>query len=264
MITHVEQVMGTVASITIDPGGCGDAEAAAALARACQTLHDADAMFSTFRPDSALMRNRRGDLGAEEMPAQLLEVLELSARAVRLTGGAFDPWAMPAGFDPTGLVKGWAAQQAAEELRNAGMAAAMVNAGGDIACFGPAPWRIGVRHPNDAQLLVCVAEVTTAIATSGGYERPGDILDTRSGRPPIADPGNSYRHESPTGRRLCHGADRVRRGWPGHPRANGLQRGHRDCRGMHAGYARIPHRRHSSPHLRHHGRLRRGMPPPRL
>lgn len=183
MITHVEQVMGTVASITIDPGGCGDAEAAAALARACQTLHDADAMFSTFRPDSALMRNRRGDLGAEEMPAQLLEVLELSARAVRLTGGAFDPWAMPAGFDPTGLVKGWAAQQAAEELRNAGMAAAMVNAGGDIACFGPAPWRIGVRHPNDAQLLVCVAEVTTAIATSGGYERPGDILDTRSGRP---------------------------------------------------------------------------------
>jgi thiamine biosynthesis lipoprotein len=183
MITHVEQVMGTVASITIDPGGCGDAEAASALAGACQTLHDADAMFSTFRPDSALMRNRRGDLSAEEMPAQLLEVLELSARAVRLTGGAFDPWAMPDGFDPTGLVKGWAAQLAADELRNAGMAAAMVNAGGDIACFGPAPWRIGVRHPTDAQLLVCVAEVRTAIATSGGYERPGDILDPRSGRP---------------------------------------------------------------------------------
>ena len=84
---------------------------------------------------------------------------------------------MPGGFDPTGLVKGWAAQRAVGCLRDAGMAAAMVNAGGDLACFGPAPWRIGVRDPGDAERLVCVADVTEAIATSGGYERPGELLD---------------------------------------------------------------------------------------
>jgi len=142
-------------------------------------LHDADAMFSTFRADSALMRHRRGELA--DVPAELLEVLELSSWARRLTDGAFDPWAMPGGFDPTGLVKGWAAQRALEQLRDAGMRAAMVNAGGDIACFGPRPWRIGVRDPADPESFVCVAAVEAAIATSGGYERPGEILDPVSG-----------------------------------------------------------------------------------
>jgi thiamine biosynthesis lipoprotein len=181
VITHVEQVMGTVASITVDPGGRSGDEAAGAIAEACAALHEADATFSTFREESMLTRHRRGQLAAGELPAQLLEVLELSAQAARLTGGAFDPWAMPGGFDPTGLVKGWAAQRALEELRDAGLAAAMVNAGGDIACFGERPWRIGVRHPLDAEQLVCVAEVDGAIATSGGYERPGELLDPRTG-----------------------------------------------------------------------------------
>src|SRR5690349_22335048 len=138
--------MGTAVSISVDPGS-GDA--AAAIADACAVLHAADETFSTFKAGSALSRHRRGELHAEELPADLLEVLELSARAARLTGGFFDPWAMPGGVDPTGLVKGWAAQRALAALRDAGLGAAMVNAGGDIACFGPAPWRIGVRHPHE-------------------------------------------------------------------------------------------------------------------
>jgi thiamine biosynthesis lipoprotein len=174
VITHVEHVMGTAVSISVDPGS-GDP--AAAIAEACAVLHTADGTFSTFKAGSVLSRHRRGELRAEELPADMLEVLELSARAARLTGGFFDPWAMPGGFDPTGLVKGWAAQRAVACLRDAGMAAAMVNAGGDVACFGPAPWRIGVRDPGDAERLVCVADVAEAIATSGGYERPGELLD---------------------------------------------------------------------------------------
>jgi thiamine biosynthesis lipoprotein len=174
VITHVEHVMGTAVSISVDPGS-GDP--AAAIAEACAVLHTADETFSTFKAGSLLSRHRRGELRAEELPADMLEVLELSARAARLTGGYFDPWAMPGGFDPTGLVKGWAAQRAMARLRGRAMAAAMVNAGGDIACFGPVPWRIGVRDPNDAERLICVAAVTEAIATSGGYERPGELLD---------------------------------------------------------------------------------------
>jgi thiamine biosynthesis lipoprotein len=172
--------MGTAVSITVDRGA-GDA--AAAIAGACAVLHDADETFSTFRAESALSRHRRGQLRADDLSADLLEVLELSARAARLTGGYFDPWAMPGGVDPTGLVKGWAAQRALTALRGAGMAAAMVNAGGDIACFGPTPWRIGVRDPRDAERLVCVADVAAAVATSGGYERPGELLDPRDRMP---------------------------------------------------------------------------------
>jgi thiamine biosynthesis lipoprotein len=181
VITHVEHVMGTAVSITVEPGP-GDA---AAIAAACAMLHDADETFSTFRDGSALSRHRRGELHAEELPADLLEVLELSARAARLTGGFFDPWAMPGGVDPTGLVKGWAAQRALVRLCDAGLGAAMVNAGGDIACFGPRRWRIGVRHPHETDRLVCVAEVEHAIATSGGYERPGELLDPHDGRPTL-------------------------------------------------------------------------------
>jgi FAD:protein FMN transferase len=183
VITQVVKVMGTVVSITVDPGDRPDGAAHAAIAEACGVLREADEMFSTFKPRSALSRHRRGDLPADESPRELLEVVELSATAVRRTDGAFDPWAMPGGFDPTGLVKGWAAQRASAVLHDAGMAAAMVNAGGDIACFGDAPWRIGVRAPADAERLVCVAEVRSAIATSGGYERPGELIDPRHGGP---------------------------------------------------------------------------------
>ncbi len=183
MIGHVEPVMGTVASLTVDPGDRPPAAARAAIAAAWRILHAADATFSTFDPASPLSRHRRGELRGEALPGELLEVLERSAAAARLTAGAFDPWAMPGGVDPTGLVKGWAAQRALAPLREAGMAAAMVNAGGDIACFGDAPWRIGVRDPFDPERLVCVAEVRAAIATSGGYERPGEIRDPRDGRP---------------------------------------------------------------------------------
>ena len=181
MITHVEHVMGTAVTIAVEPGP-GDAEA---IAAACAVLHDADETFSTFKEGSALSRHRRGELHADDLPADLLEVLELSARAARLTGGFFDPWAMPGGVDPTGLVKGWAAQRALQCLREAGLSAAMVNAGGDIACFGPASWRIGVRHPHEPGQLVCVAEVSQAIATSGGYERPDELLDPTDGQPAL-------------------------------------------------------------------------------
>jgi thiamine biosynthesis lipoprotein len=179
MITHVEHVMGTAVSITVDPG---KGDPAAAVADACTVLHAADRMFSTYKAGSALSRHRRGELRSQQLPADLLEVLELSARAARLTGGYFDPWAMPGGVDPTGLVKGWAAQRALDRLRD-GCLAAMVNAGGDIACFGPVPWRIGVRDPGDAERLVCVAGVGDAIATSGCYERPGELLDPRDRLP---------------------------------------------------------------------------------
>jgi thiamine biosynthesis lipoprotein len=183
MITHAEHVMGTVASITVDRGPRSTAAARGAIEAACGVLHDADSIYSTFDPDSPLSRHRRGELRREELPDTLLEVLERCAAAVRLTGGAFDPWAMPGGFDPTGLVKGWAAQRALQQLSAAGLSAAMVNAGGDIACFGPEPWRIGVRHPSQPGQLVCVAGVNGAIATSGGYERPDEIFDPADGQP---------------------------------------------------------------------------------
>jgi hypothetical protein len=53
-----------------------------------------------------------------------------------LSGGWFDPWAVPGGFDPSGYVKGWAAQNALAAFRSNGICGVLVNAAGDIASSG--------------------------------------------------------------------------------------------------------------------------------
>ena len=93
----------------------------------------------------------------------------------------------PGGFDPTGLVKGWAAREAARVLEAEGVGAALVNAAGDIASFGSPSqrdaWRVGIRAPESPDLLTCVIELRGAVATSGDYERGDHIWDVPSGRP---------------------------------------------------------------------------------
>ena len=181
---HLEPVMGTVVGIS-GPDPLDDRAVDVAVA----ALHEADRVFSTWKPDSPMSRLRSGraDLAALDQgdAALISEVLERCRLARELTGGAFDPWAMPGGFDPTGLVKGWAASRALQAIVASGTADVMVNAGGDIAVAGqPAGghWRVAVRHPSQPNAYAAVIEVTAAIATSGDYERPGQLVDPATGR----------------------------------------------------------------------------------
>jgi thiamine biosynthesis lipoprotein len=186
-VIHVEHVMGCAVSFDVRPGPVGEANAARALKRACRTLHRADATFSTWIADSPMSRLRRGELELEDAPRELAAVLDRCAQAKELSGGWFDPWAMPGGVDPTGLVKGWAAQLAARRLEDAGVEAAMVNAAGDVVTFGHPepglPWRIGVRDPRAPDRLVCVVDAPAAVATSAAYERGDHVLDPHTGAP---------------------------------------------------------------------------------
>ncbi len=180
--------MGTVVSFAVRPAARQDRAAArAAIAGACRVLHQADAVFSTYQPASPVSRLRRGEAAAADLPAEVGAVLELCAQARDASGGWFDPWALPGGVDPTGLVKGWAVERAAAVLRAAGTAAAMVNGGGDIAVFGqPGPgqgWRAGIQHPWRPGSLACVVEVGAAVATSGSYQRGAHLLDPFTGGP---------------------------------------------------------------------------------
>jgi thiamine biosynthesis lipoprotein len=186
-IGHAERVMGTVVSFAVYPGGLSDAAVRSALAQACRVLHEADETFSTWKPQSAMSRLRRGEAAVEELATEVATVLDLCERAKETSGGWFDPWAIPGGVDPTGLVKGWAAERALAELVQAGVAAAMVNAGGDLAVYDrPAPdepWRIGIRHPWRVDALACIIEAHAAVATSGAYERGEHLIDPHSGTP---------------------------------------------------------------------------------
>ena len=186
MIAHAEPVMGTVVSFHVEPGECPVADAQAAVASACARLHELDDIFSTWKPASPINRFRAGRLHLDEAPPEMALVLELCEQARVLSQGWFDPWAMPGGFDPTGLVKGWAVEQALAILRLAGVEAAIVNGGGDIAVLGlpkdAHAWRIGVRHPWRPEALACVLEIDRAVATSGCYERGPHLIHPRDGR----------------------------------------------------------------------------------
>ena len=187
-----QQVMGTVVSFLLRDSKRTTTEtdtAAEALERAQAKLRWIDDVFSTWKPQSPVSRLRRGEIGIEEAPPEVSEVLDLCRRVRDASDGWFDPWSMPGGVDPTGLVKGWAAERALDELKAAGVPAAMINAGGDVAVYGEPEdgqaWRIGVRHPLDPDAMILVAEIEGpgAVATSGTYERGDHLLDPASGAP---------------------------------------------------------------------------------
>lgn len=187
-VAHAEEVMGTVVSFRVVPTGAVPADRVPEVLRAaCDVLHRADAVFSTWDPRSPVSRLRRGESSLAAMPGEVHEVLELCRIATERSGGWFDPWAMPGGVDPTGLVKGWAVERALEVLVARGVESALVNAGGDLVAAGRpapgAPWRAGVRHPWRADALACVVRLERAVATSGSYERGPHLVNPRTGRP---------------------------------------------------------------------------------
>jgi len=182
---HHEEVMGTVVVLELYtvPEQAGLTEL---LSRACARLHEADDVISTWQEASPMSRLRRGDITLEQAPPEIARVLERCEMARTLTHGWFDPWAMPGGVDPTGLVKGWAAERALEVLRAPTVIGAMVNAAGDIAAFGgpstSAPFRVGIVDPAERGQLACVVQLAGAIATSGTYERGAHLVDPHTGR----------------------------------------------------------------------------------
>jgi thiamine biosynthesis lipoprotein len=109
-----------------------------------------------------------------------------------LTGGYFDArYASLEAVDPSGYVKGWAVDRAAELLDRGGARNYSVNAGGDIRMRGGALpgscWRVGIQHPAELELVAAVVEGNDlALATSGAYARGEHVLDPHTGEPPPA------------------------------------------------------------------------------
>ncbi|MFJ4850739.1 MULTISPECIES: FAD:protein FMN transferase [unclassified Streptomyces] len=183
-LRHVEHVMGTVFSFDIR-----DRPTTAihrALGEAVRHLHTVDAVFSTYRHDSAVSRLGRDEIRLADCPSEVHEVLSLCARANRDTEGWFSAVA-DGTLDPSGIVKGWATENASRLLHEAGARHTCVNGGGDIQVRGQAasgtPWRIGVAHPlSPAELAtVVIANGDLAVATSGTAERGAHILDPHDG-----------------------------------------------------------------------------------
>ena len=180
----VEQIMGMPISIHVrGPRVDG---AAAAVEAVFDELREMDATFSTYRDDSEISRLRRGEFGLDACGPAVREVAALCEAARQRTGGSFDA-NLPApdgrtAFDPTGLVKGWAAGHAARHLDALAGHSYCLNAGGDVVIggrdAGAATWRVGVERPFHPDQLVAILELSQgAVATSGRAQRGLHIVD---------------------------------------------------------------------------------------
>jgi thiamine biosynthesis lipoprotein len=75
----------------------------------------------------------------QKNPGDWRDVLLLPRRQVRFL--------RPLALDLGGIAKGFAVDVALETLREHGVAAAIVNAGGDLRALGPQPVEVHLRHP---------------------------------------------------------------------------------------------------------------------
>ena len=125
-----------------------------------------DQIFSTYINTSEVSKLRRGEIEISQCHNHLKEIYKLAQNAKNLTEGAFDPWKVPGGFDPSGYIKGWAADRAIEILKQHGATSAQVNAAGDISVAG------GVKAATTAQVRDAGATIIVAGAAIYGAADP--------------------------------------------------------------------------------------------
>jgi thiamine biosynthesis lipoprotein len=189
---HAEPVMGTVVSFDVPLAARHDGSLDAAVS----WLHWVDRVFSPFRPESDVSQLADGAVTVDGCVPEMAEVIEACGFVRELSGGYFtaSPWGR---FDPSGYVKGWAVERAADILSAAGSASHLVNGGGDVRCAGgrpgaaapagagPAsapPWRVGIADPLRRGRLALVVEARDCgVATSGTAERGAHIVNPRTG-----------------------------------------------------------------------------------
>ena len=195
-VTRCRPLIGTFVEITGDEG---------AIEAGFEAIERAHRLMSAHEPDSDLSRiNRFAHEQPVEVDSWTAAVLERAFFWSRHSEGAFDVVAAgaaaiasgylplhdgqprpvaahwtrmemcgrtlklqkPACVDLGGIAKGFAVDRAVAAMKATGCESGLVNAGGDIAGFGPQPWPVQVVQPSDRRAIANVAISNGAIATS--------------------------------------------------------------------------------------------------
>src|ERR1035437_6722836 len=141
-----------------------------------------DRQFSTYKNDSEIMRINRGEISKDKYSLDMRKVFTLAEKTKKETLGYFDIKKPDGTFDPSGVVKGWAIQNAAELLLKKGYRNFYIDAGGDIQSYGKnidgKEWSVGIRNPFNMEEIIKVLYVHgQGIATSGNYMRGQHIYN---------------------------------------------------------------------------------------
>jgi FAD:protein FMN transferase len=158
-------------------------------------LRYVDDKFSTYKETSEISLINRKEIALEQSSDDMREVFALAEQTRLETNGFFDIRRRGneiGGYDPSGLVKGWAVYNASEILRQKGFENYVVDAGGDIQAVGKSSsgqnWRVGIRNPFKLNEIVKVLSVSNCgVATSGTYIRGQHIYSTSHEGGPITD-----------------------------------------------------------------------------
>jgi len=183
-VRRVEQIMGMPIVVDVRDADVDEA----ALDHVFAWFRWVDATFSTYKEDSEISRLARGEISLGDTCGEVRWVLGRCEELREETRGFFDARASGK-LDPSGLVKGWSVDRAAELLRHAGIRNFAVSAAGDMCLSGRAvpdlTWQVGIQHPLECLKVAAVVEANElAIATSGAYARGAHIVDPYSGRAP--------------------------------------------------------------------------------
>ncbi len=151
-----------------------------------------DEQFSTYKQGSEISKINRGDIQSAEYSRLMKEVFEKAENTKQETAGYFDIATPSGAIDPSGLVKGWAVQNAAELIRAMGFDNFYVEAGGDIQTSGVSqdgtPWSLGIRNPfTQTEIVKVVYPKGRGVATSGTYIRGEHMYDPHTGIEPMHD-----------------------------------------------------------------------------
>jgi thiamine biosynthesis lipoprotein len=188
----VEQIMGMPISVLARGAGAHEPAAVDAVAAVFAELRAVDATFSPYRSDSEVSRINRAELELADAGAEVREVAERCVAARELTGGLFDAARPAGGWDPSGLVKGWAAERAARRLEAPDVDWCL-NAGGDVVVRSPSgvPFGVGIQDPTDPTRVVAVVRrAAGGLATSGTAARGAHIYDPRTGHAVAGGPAS--------------------------------------------------------------------------
>jgi thiamine biosynthesis lipoprotein len=177
---QTELIMGMPITIEIASGGKKEH-----FDQLFEYFREVDQRFSTYRQDSEISKINNG-LPKNKWSSEMTEVMALCEQTKRLSRGFFDI-SHNGKLDPSGLVKGWAVNNAAQLLKNQGVADFYIEAGGDIQSFGQdqdgKEWTFGIRNPfNMAEIIKVIRPLSNGLATSGTYIRGQHIYDPVDGK----------------------------------------------------------------------------------
>ncbi len=141
-----------------------------------------DKRFSTYKPESEIMKINRKECTPLDYSEEMKEVLMLGEKTKKETNGYFSITKHSGFIDPSGIVKGWAIRNAAVQLNRMGYNNYFLDVGGDIQSSGVnsenSEWTIGIRNPfNLNEIIKVLFPRGSGVATSGTYIRGQHIYN---------------------------------------------------------------------------------------